>query len=168
MKFVLFRHAHKGFTPFEDPELSPRGFQQATKILALVRTNLLPKPTELFVSPRRRTSQTFYPLSRELQISFSVSDLLDQRKENENLQQFRLRIAQFIEGFSDRTTLANKTVFVCTHYDWIEEAMSLINCDRNLDSFEFSHWAPAQYLVLELVAAETQLWSYKINGQVES
>lgn len=166
MKFVLFRHAHKGFTPFEDPELSLRGFEQSAKIPGLLKTQPLPNPTELFASPRRRTSQTLYPISKEYSLPIVVTELLDQKKESESISQFRFRISQFMKQLVE-TNSSEETVYACTHYDWIEEAMSLINCDRNLNDFEFSHWAPAQYLVLELLSTETELWSFKLKGQVE-
>jgi broad specificity phosphatase PhoE len=166
MKFVLLRHAHKGLTPFEDPELSIRGFEQSAKLLEFLKTQQLPVATELFVSPRRRTSQTLYPISKELTLPMTVTDLLDQRKDSETAAQFRFRIARFIKQLA-QSQAPEKTVYACTHYDWIEEAMSLINCDRNLVDFEFSHWAPAQHLVLELLSVETELWSFKLKGQIE-
>ncbi len=45
---------------------------------------------------------------------------------------------------------ANEVHFICTHYDWIEEALTLINSDKNLNSFEYSGWSPAQFLVFEV------------------
>lgn len=148
MKFVLFRHGSKGFTPFEDPELNAQGFQQSVQIAELVKKESLPEPTVLFVSPKRRTSQTFYPLSKEFAVKMQIREELDLRQPDESLKQFRNRIQIFLDFVAGQKN--EDVVFACTHYDWIEESLTVIECDRNLNSFEFSHWAPSQYLVFEV------------------
>ena len=135
MKFVLFRHAHKGLMPFEDPELSPRGFTQAAAILNLIQEKVLPPPTRLCVSPRRRTSQTLYPVSRALGLQMETVPGLDQREGTETSAEFRARITSFVKDL--RSAGESEIVYACTHYDWIEESMGLIDCDRDLSSFEF-------------------------------
>ena len=149
MKFVLFRHAHKGSVPFEDPELSPKGFEQSAQIVNLIKNNTLPTPTHLFVSPNRRTSQSFYPLSRELKIGLEIKPDLDQRRNDENTAAFRKRIQNFLNSLTTKSK-SNEIIFACTHFDWIEEAMILIDCDQNLNSFEYSNWSPAQFLSFEI------------------
>lgn len=147
MKFVLLRHGSKGFTPFEDPELNAQGFQQSVKIAELVKDAVLPTPTKLFVSPKRRTSQTLYPVSKELSLQMLARTELDLRQPEETASQFRSRIQSFLNFVAEQK---NEVVFACTHYDWIEESLTLIECDRNLNSFEFSHWAPSQFLIFEV------------------
>ena len=147
MKFVLFRHGSKGFTPFEDPELNAQGFQQSIKIAELVKANQLPKPTHLFVSPRRRTSQTFYPVSKEFSLDMQIKEELDLRQPEETQSDFRARIQSFLDLVAGQS---NDVIFACTHYDWIEESLTVIDCDKNLNSFEFSHWAPSQFLIFEI------------------
>lgn len=149
MKFVLFRHAHKGILPFEDPELSLQGFEQAVVILNLIKTNNLPRPTHLYVSPKRRTSQTFYPTSKEFNIKIEVQPDLDQQNSLEANLHFKKRVQHFLQQIQN-SAQTDSIIFACTHFDWIEESMALINCDKDLNSFEFSHWSPTQYIVFDL------------------
>ena len=160
MKFVLFRHAQKGFVPFDDPELSPKGFAESAKIPDLIRRSVLPVPTRLLVSPKRRTAQTFYPTAKDFDLDLVVERNLDQRNAEEGPNQFRERIRLFIEQVSDEKA-ADGCFFACTHYDVIEESMSLIPCDRDLNTFELSHWAPVQYVVFEI---KSGLWKYIKKG----
>ena len=97
MKFVLFRHAHKGNSPFDDPELSKQGYDQAANLLQLINENVIPKPSQLLVSPKRRTSQTFYAISKEFNIPKKIQNGLDQRGENETQAKFRHRISEFLK-----------------------------------------------------------------------
>lgn len=163
MKLVLFRHAQKSIMPFEDPELSPRGFEQGDNILKLVLNGHLPVPTALFVSPKRRTSQTFYKLSKEKNLPCQITRELDQRESDESSQQFRERIRHWIENISQNTE--NDTVyFACTHYDVIEEAMLMIPSDRDLSGFEFSHWSPTQFIEFQI---EDGLWKFIKKGDAK-
>ena len=162
MKFVLFRHAQKGFVPFEDPELSPKGFEQSLLLTELIKNKSLPEPSELLVSPKRRTSQTFYPIAKLYNLTPRITDSLDQRKNEENSLQFRQRVQSFLNEIENSTD--RNVIFACTHYDWLEEAMTLINCDRDLNTFEFAHWAPTQYVVFEI---EKQLWKFSGKGNTK-
>jgi len=163
MKFVLFRHAHKGFQPFEDPELSPQGFEQALCIGDLIVKNNLSVPTHLFVSPKKRTSQTFYPLSQKLNLKLEIKSNLDQQNQYESSLAFKAKVQQFIQELESFKN-PNFVIFACTHYDWIETAMTLINCDKELNSFEFSHWEPTQYIEFELPG--NRHWRFIQKGTV--
>lgn len=160
MKFVLFRHAHKGVTPLDDPELSAQGVEQAGLITGLVKLENLPKPTHLFVSPKRRTTQTFYPTSKEFGLNIKIQPDLDQRGSHENNSEFRNRVQHFLQQIQD-TEQSGSIIYACTHYDWIEESMTLINCDKDLNSFAFSHWPPTQYAVFEI---QSNLWKFIAKG----
>jgi phosphohistidine phosphatase SixA len=162
MKLILFRHAHKGFIPFDDPELSTQGFEQSKRLLELVKATHLPQPTNLLVSPKRRTSQTFYPLSRDSNLKLEVQSELDQHLVSENKSEFRKRIQNFIYKLEEFPQESN--IYVCTHYDWIEESMTLINCDKDLNSFEFSHWPPTQYILFEI---QDGLWKFISKGSAK-
>ena len=159
MKFILFRHAQKGATPFEDPELTLKGFEQSVHILNLIKNNTLPIPTQLLVSPKRRTSQTLYPVAKEFGLSLTVAEDLDQQTTAEGSPDFRFRVNNFLNSLIEKSN-EEHVIFACTHYDWIEEAMTLINCDQDLNTFQFSHWAPAQYVAFE-VTESTWLHIYK-------
>lgn len=163
MKFVLFRHAHKGILPFEDPELSLQGFEQALRISDLVIKNNLATPTQLFCSPKRRTSQTFYPTAQKLGLKIEARPDLDQRASQESSLEFRNRVLKFLQQ-TEKLQNDKPTIFACTHYDWIEEAMALINCDKDLNSFEFSHWPPTQYVEFEI---QNNLWKVIQKGSAK-
>jgi broad specificity phosphatase PhoE len=162
MKFVLFRHASKAIMPFEDPELTPQGFQQSLQIVNLIKNGVLPIPTDLFVSPKRRASQTFYPLSKEFGLTMKIKPELDLRRHEETSKQFRERISDFLKTLESEN--ADKVIFACSHMDWIEESMTLIDCDKNLNSFEFSHWAPTQFLSFDV---QNSQWTVLKKGDAK-
>ena len=153
MQVVLFRHGHKDFMPPEDPSLSARGFDQAKKLATLVASHELPKPTHCWASDKIRTLQTLQDVINQTSSHSEQTKQLSIRSHQESQQQFRNRIQNFlneIDRRAENTQHKNEIHYICTHYDWIEEAMSLINCDKDLNSYEFSSWAPAQYLIFDL------------------
>jgi len=164
MKFVLFRHAHKGILPFEDPELSPQGFEQALRISNLITNNNLKNnlssPTHLYASPKKRTSQTLYPTSQKLKLKIEIHPALDQQSQHENNTDFKKRVQKFL-FYLESLNRENFVIFACSHYDWIEVAMTLISSDKDLNSFEFSHWEPTQYIEFEL---QDNLWKFIQKG----
>ncbi len=158
MEVVLFRHAQKGITPFEDPELTAEGLRQAEMIATLVAKKIIPPPTHAWASPKIRTSQTLQPACESRQIKIQKTDFLNLRSDRETSLVFNRRIAEFLLQFEkNKTAHSSETHFLCTHYDWIEEAMTLINCDKDLNSFEYSHWAPTQFIVFEITQAHWKL-----------
>lgn len=161
MKVVLIRHAQKGITPYEDPSLTEGGLLQAESLCQLTKKNLLPIPTHAWVSPKTRTFQTLKPLCESHQIRAQITEALDQRSSNETSADFRKRVSNFINQLDLRATEAPDEIHIlCTHYDWIEEGMTLINSDKDLNSFEFSHWSPTQFVVFDV---QDSVW--KIIGK---
>src|SRR3989344_766110 len=130
MNIVLFRHAKKGFAPFEDPHLSEK----------------------------IRTHQTFQGFAKSWSLSMTVKPELNLRSEYETGKTFQQRVQKLIDelSVSAGNDSAKKTIYLCSHYDWIEDAMALIPCDRDLTGFEFSHWAPAQFIHFQ-IESETSL-----------
>lgn len=162
MQLILFRHAHKGLMPAADPELSAPGFKQAEKLVDLVSQNKIPAPTKSWVSEKIRTRQTLEPVNRKFQASIEVSDLLNLRAYSENADQFRLRIKKMlamIDNLAQKNS--NEIHYLCTHYDWIEEALVFIQSTTDLTTFEFASWAPAQYLHFEI---SDGIWIVKSKG----
>jgi broad specificity phosphatase PhoE len=151
MKLVLIRHAQKGITPYENPALNETGLQQAEELCQVAKRGLLPTPTHAWVSPRVRTFQTLQPLCESLGVKIQVTESLDQRTSNETAADFQKRISAFLNQFDQRALeTPNESHILCTHYDWIEESLTLINADKDLNSFEYSHWSPSQFLVFEI------------------
>ena len=153
MIFILFRHGHKGLTPFTDPGLSPQGFDQSQNLVDQIENGTLPKPTHCWFSEKIRAQQTLAKVI-DLYKPLSTAKIeLNLRNHIETTKAFKSRI----QKFCNELTLRNKQQevhFVCTHYDWIEEFLTLINSDKDLNSFEYSNWSPGQYLVFEILSAD--------------
>lgn len=147
MKIYLFRHAQKATDFTGDPDLTAEGHAQASKVLDKVLKNELPRPTELWVSPKKRTHSTFRPLSQHLQLPLQVQESLLEQHGDESLNEFRARIERLIASAQQNP---ESVVFLCTHYDWVVEAMSVIPSDTDLSGAEFSHWSPCQYIGFEV------------------
>lgn len=143
MKIYLFRHAQKAIDFSGDPDLTLDGHNQASKLLDKVLKNELPQPTELWVSPKKRTHSTFKPLSRHFGIPLTTQEALLEQQSEETLEQFRKRIENIFEKASKKK---DSTIFLCTHYDWVVEAMTVIPCDTDLSTSEFMHWDSCQYV----------------------
>ncbi len=163
MDVILFRHAKKGFVPYDDPSLSPEGFAQSENLPELVQKHNLPAPTALWASEKIRTRQTFRGLSMAFGLSALTRPELNLRADFETQKNFQTRVHSLIDELSvtSQNQVSNQVVYLCTHYDWIEESMNLIPCDRNLLTFEFSSWAPAQYVYFKVSA---DLWKFVKKG----
>ena len=147
MKIYIFRHAQKAMDFSGDPDLTQEGHDQASKLLDKVLKNELPQPTQLWVSPRKRTHSTFRPLSEHFDIQLESHDALLEQHGDETLSNFRSRIQNFLENAAN---LKNNTIYMCSHYDWVIEAMALVPSDKDLSDSEYSHWSPCQYIGFEV------------------
>lgn len=163
MDIVLFRHAQKGLLPFDDPHLSPEGFQQADNIATLVEQKKLPIPTELWVSEKIRTHQTFAVLGKNLAIPLNQKPELNLRNEFENQKSFFLKVKKLIQQIcvSSQKDSNSACLFLCTHYDWIEEALHIIPSDVDLSTFEFSLWGPAHHVHFKI---KNGIWMVSRKG----
>lgn len=167
MEIVLFRHAHKGVMPLADPELSDLGFDQARRLGECVRSHQIVRPTHAWCSEKIRTQQTLAIVCEQNQVEIENSQLLNVRSYSESADQFRERIKKFLDLLGSLSQTANSETqvhFVCTHYDWIEESMVFIPCDKDLTTYEFSSWAPGQYLHFEI---KNRNWNLLGKGVVK-
>lgn len=145
MIWVLFRHGDKQNTG-HDPELSREGHEQAKRIAAKAKSGGLPKPTALYVSTKVRTRQTFEPLSQLLGVPLVIKAELTERVPGETAEKFRMRIQEFLV----KIMLLHKetdVVYFCSHFDWIDEFLTIIESDSDLS--RCTHWPPAQHMVFE-------------------
>lgn len=126
-----------------DPDLSVEGHVQASKLLDKVLKSELPKPTELWVSPKKRTHSTFRPLSQHFNLPLQIQESLLEQQGDETLSEFRSRIARLV---TESGKSSESIIFLCTHYDWVVEAMSVVPSDADLSGAEFAHWSPCQYI----------------------
>ncbi len=145
MKIYLFRHAQKAMDFSGDPDLTSEGFAQANQLLERILKNEMPQPTALWVSPKKRTHSTFRQISQALEIPLQIHEELSEQKADESLQEFRSRIQKLFES---ATSQNDEVIFMCSHYDLVVEAMTVLPCDKDLQTAEFAQWAPCQYIGL--------------------
>ena len=150
MVILLFRHGHKTFSIDNDPPLSPKGFEQAHHLTQLIFDQKIPQATHCWVSEKIRTFQTLEKAIDQYQLTTYKKSDLNHREAGENSTQFRQRVQKFLHELGTRAK-ETEVHYICTHYDWIEEALSLIDCDKDLSSYEYASWSPGQYLVFDLI-----------------
>ncbi len=141
MELLIFRHADKEYSFDADPGLSQKGQTQAEKLKQLLTEKIIPMPTQLWVSPKRRALETFYPLAQVLNLELKIFPELDQRTHEESGREFILRIKKIIEQINYMSQDANiqeaPCLYICTHSDWIEELQS---CDPLLSSIDYHNF----------------------------
>lgn len=149
MIIVIFRHGHKQFSIDENPPLSPKGLEQAKNLEQLIQSQVLPVPTHCWFSPKLRTRQTLESCFKSSAAFTFEKNELNTREIDETTKNFRNRIQKFFNEINARNN-PKEIHFVCTHYDWIEEALTVIDADAGLNSYELSSWAPGQFALFEL------------------
>jgi broad specificity phosphatase PhoE len=150
MKWVIFRHGEKQNSGF-DPELTAQGHRQAGRILSRIQEGKLPKPNALYVSTKKRTAQTFDPLSQHFKLKAQIRAELTERVTGESKEKFRFRIQEFLV----RLLLQHPdqdVIYLCTHFDWIEEFMSIIEGDQDLS--RLSTFSSGQFIFFD----KKELW----------
>jgi broad specificity phosphatase PhoE len=143
MKIYIFRHAQKEVDFSRDPDLTIEGHQQADKLLEKVLNNDLPTPTQIWASPKKRTFSTFQPLANHLHLKVMAHDDLNEQLSHESIKDFRLRIEKLFNSVNEKS---GEILFLCTHYDWLIEAVSLLASDIDSTHPRFSNWSPGQHI----------------------
>lgn len=146
MKILVIRHAEKDLLAGGDPGLSPKGERQAVALANAIEQGVLPRPTHLVASPKRRAQQTLQPLARLLSQELAISAALDERQSVESMPDFRRRVRGFLTPLG--TAGEPPCLAFCTHLDWLDEMKTLLDCDADL-VMATAHWTPASVLVLE-------------------
>lgn len=162
MKLILFRHAEKSSDKSYDPPLSSYGQLQAKKLAQEIFSKKLPKPHAFYVSSRVRTHQTFGEAAQMAGLKLKTSTLLDERQVNEKPADFRRRIQELLVTLQ-LDYPGKECIYLCTHFDWIEEFLSVIECSTDLMSVQYHSWAPAQWMLLE----KTELWDLEKFARIE-
>ncbi len=148
MKIYIFRHAQKAVDFSGDPDLTLEGHSQAVKLMEKVLKKELPTPTQLWVSPRKRTHSTFRPLAEQLKLPLQVQEALLEQTSDETVIDFRKRVKNLLEAAS---TKSEDVIFMCSHYDWVVEALAVIPSDTDFSSdYEYSNWSPCQHVGFEI------------------
>lgn len=165
MIFILLRHGHKSMDPADNPCLTDRGYLQAKKLLQYVQENKLPLPSLCLYSEKIRTKETLDELISHYRPRHEALSELNLRSHLESAQDFRQRIQKLIHQYtlkaSQTSTGSKQVIYACTHYDWIDEALTIIDADVDLNSYEYRSWAPAQYIEFQI---ENGLWYLKSKG----
>jgi len=162
MKVYLFRHGQKDSQPFDDPDLTTFGHQQAHTLAELIRKGALVKGTQFLASPRKRAQSTLTPAATLCGVEIQIVSDLDQRTSFENSDIFRARIQQLLSSLEKKFS-TNDVIYLCSHHDWIEESLSVIPADTDLLDPRYWSWRPAQYMHFEVTAG---LWVLKTFNQV--
>lgn len=163
MKVYLFRHGQKDSLPFENPDLTGFGHQQAGKIASLIRNGELEKGTQFLASPRIRAQSTLNPAAQFCGVPVQIINDLDQRHSFESAEVFRARIQLLLLSL-EKKFAANEVIYLCTHHDWIEESLSVIPADTDLLDSRYWSWRPTQYMQFEIVDG---LWLLKNFNRIE-
>jgi hypothetical protein len=111
----------------------------------------------MFCSPRKRTQETLSFAAEQSRIKIAKTPLLDLRAPSESQKDFRLRIQEFLVGFQlDVPDSPTKppSVYVCTHQDWAEEFLTIVESSTDLTQPKFGIWHSGQYMYF----AKTDLW----------
>jgi phosphohistidine phosphatase SixA len=150
-----------------EPRLTERGQEQAHKLARSCHSGLLVRPQALWSSPRRRAIATLQPTSQVLGLTLNAAVGLDERQDSENAAQFRSRIEKLINEVSllnERSPSPPSVLFLCTHYDWIEESLSLIPSDTDLTQGFFHRWPPGQFMDFHI---QNHLWHLKSFSKID-
>lgn len=162
MLIAVFRHGHKSFSADFDPDLSPKGFDQAQHLAKMIEKKELPEPTHLWASPKKRTSQTLQHAAELKKVPIHVRHELDTRSSNETYTQYKIRIQNFINDITERCK-DSEVHFVCSHYDWIEDFLLLVDCNQDLNTPVFSHWAPGEFMIFDIIDG---IWNVQKKGVI--
>ena len=122
---ILIRHAHRHKTlgAHVDNGLSAKGKRQARRIAAYYRRSHGREQPVCLSSPKLRCIETLSPLARVSGVQVEISPLLDEMGSKESSRHFRQRLVEFERWWRD---LAPPLVVICTHGDWIPEALALM------------------------------------------
>lgn len=146
----------------DDGGLSRSGFDQAEKLVREIEPGgLLPQPTILLASPKKRARQTLHPVAAALGLAVVVKSVLDERRTGETGDAFRERIKAWSEMMV-KELAADDVVWACTHMDWLEEAMLLLPSD--LSELEIaSGFSPAE---CQIFSIEDGFWRAEARTRI--
>jgi broad specificity phosphatase PhoE len=165
MRIILFRHAEKAASQFApNPPLSPKGFVQAEDLWKRIELQKLPSPRKVLVSPLLRAHQTAAITAANLSLPLQSTNELLERQDGESIVQFRSRIEKFLKWLGYQQS-QDGPIFLVTHFDWIEEAMTLIHCSTDLAQEQYSCWSSGQYMQFHI---QDQMWILEKQGRLEA
>lgn len=162
MIIYLFRHGERtSRLSGSEPDLSTVGRIQADHLRSWVQSQTLPQPDQLWASPRIRTQNTLQPLSDVLQVPIQNIVALDERSGAESNLRFRERVERLLEQARQQSGV----LFLCSHFDWLEEAITLIPADQDLVADPGPLWAPGAFVGFNVT---DDIWKVRQKGQLQT
>jgi broad specificity phosphatase PhoE len=164
VKILLLRHAARSNQEYGDISLSSAGRSQAQELVSQLSPNgpngsLLPRPTLLFCSPKKRTRETLTPIAHALQLTLTIDTLLDERQRGESAQVFAKRVGLFLNGIekyqAEPEIAKEPVIWVCSHLDWLENALAFLDANPS-DALQAGSWSNCEYRVFQVTDG---LWS---------
>ena len=114
---VFIRHAHRNVEDHtRDNGLSDKGEAQVKKLVKFVRNRLDQQSPIFLSSPKKRCLQTLGPVAENFKKELIVDERLNERKPNEELDQYLARIDEFLDFW--KYECGDLTV-ICSHGDFI-------------------------------------------------
>ncbi len=118
---VIVRHAHRDTRHhLLDNGLTPKGREQAKKILKFYKTRFSLEKPWLLTSPKIRCVQTISPLALWLDISLVKDQRLLDLRESKSGHKKSVRVQHFLHWWEEK---APALTLVCSHGNWIEEVL---------------------------------------------
>lgn len=149
MKLILLRHGDRS-PGFSDVPLSPKGLEQAH---ALAHKKELLGVGKIYCSPKRRALQTVDQLVKTSEIHMEITNDVDQMRQIESPNDFTRRILGFI---SSLPRSEDQTVLVCSHSDWLQQAVLLLASDEQVFA-PYSFFGCAEFKIFEYAGGQ---WNY--------
>ena len=164
MILALLRHGEKSnpYSDHSETPLSPLGWQQAEMLKKQVEKGALPIPTHLIASELERTQATLEPLSHRYHLSINKKKEFDLQDAHETSSQFYHRVTKgltFLTSFEPQAV-----VYVCSHQDWLHQALSIITSEQNLAPYNF--WPTARYMIFEVPQGHLVNWTLLKEGRI--
>jgi hypothetical protein len=171
VKAVFLRHATRSAHGLGDSQLNALGLRQAEELArSLKPQGPLPHPTHLMCSPKRRARETLAPLATLTQLPLIVDDRLDERHQNESARVFESRVRSLTgsvltlgdPGGGGSGDGGGACVYLCSHLDWLEAAMILLDSDMSETEIA-APWTTAEFRVFRV---EDGLWRRQAGGAI--
>lgn len=148
MTLILFRHAEKISIGVSDPPLTPRGENQAGKIIDLIELKKIPKPTEVWTSEKKRTQQTAILTVKHYNLKSLVVSDLNEIQKSESFEDFFRRIRRFQNQFK---ASGPSVLMAITHLDWIAQFLEILKAEGvQIPESVMLPWSSCQWGLFEL------------------
>ncbi|GIL18718.1 MAG: hypothetical protein BroJett040_24690 [Oligoflexia bacterium] len=161
MRIYLFRHGEKEQSFVSNPGLTLRGKSQALNISKAAEQGQFQKPDRIYSSPKIRALQTLQPLAETFMLDLYPIDDLEERHSSEPASLFSQRVQNYLQWVGTQTGV----IYLCTHLDWIEEALAFIPSDSDLGHEKYHVWGSAQFMEFDV---QDGIWHLLQFGRIET